>query len=58
MVLPICDRLTFVFYQTFDIFVIFVLPILVTFDFETDCLFAGIRQICFDMGPSRRHTEI
>ena len=49
--LPTCENLTFVFYQSFDLFVIFIEPVLVTFDFEPDCFFAGIRQISFDMGP-------
>ena len=49
--LPICESLTFAFYQSFDLFVIFIEPVLVTFGFEPDCFFAGIRQSSFDMGP-------
>ena len=48
VVLPICERLTFVFYQTFDLFVVFVEPVLVTFGFETDCFFADLLQSSFD----------
>ena len=49
--LPICESLTFAFYQSFDLFVIFIEPVLVTFGFEPDCFFGGIRQSSFDMGP-------
>ena len=49
--LPICESLTVAFYQSFDLFVIFIEPVLVTFGFEPDCFFAGIRQRSFDMGP-------
>ena len=49
--LPIGDSLTFAFYQLFDLFVISIEPVLVTFGFEPDCFFAGIRQSSFDMGP-------
>ena len=47
--LPICESLTFAFYQSFELFVIFIEPVLVTFGFEPDCFFAGIRQSSFDM---------
>ena len=50
--LPICDSLTFAFYQSFDLFVIFIESVLVTFGFEPDCFFAGIRQSSFDVGPA------
>ena len=36
MVLPICESLTFAFYQSFDLFVIFIEPVLVTFGFEPE----------------------
>ena len=49
--LSICESLTFAFYQSFDVFVIFIELVLVTFGSEPDCFFAGIRQSSFDMGP-------
>ena len=49
--LSICESLTFAFYQSFDLFVIFIEPVLVTFGFEPDCFFAGNCQSSFDMGP-------
>ena len=49
--LSICESLAFAFYQSFDLFVIFIEPVLVTFGFEPDWFFASIRQSSFDMGP-------
>ena len=51
MVLPVCESLACAFYQSFDLFVIFIEPVLVTFGFEPECFFAGIRQSSFGMGP-------
>ena len=51
VVVPICESVMFVFNQMFDLIVIFIKPVLVTFGFETDCFFAGIRQNSIDMGP-------
>ena len=51
MVLPVCEGMTLAFYQSFDLFVIFIEPVLVTLGFEPECFFAGIHQSSFDMGP-------
>ena len=58
MVLPVCESSTFAFSQPFDIFVIFIEPVLVMLGFEPECFFAGIRQSSFDMGPVFLYRKI
>ena len=45
MVLPVCESMTFAFYQSFDLFVIFIEPVLVTLGFEPECFFAGLKAV-------------
>ena len=58
MVLSQCESLTFAFYQSLDLFIIFIEPVLVTFGFKPESFFAGIDQSSFDMGTMFFYRKI